>query len=85
MAQWEKFLLCKHENLNWDPQHPCKSWARLLVPITPLLGRRTQEDSGAGWPANRARSVSSRFSLKNDVGPERCLSGQQCLPPSVMT
>lgn len=65
-----KFSLCKCESLNWDPQQPCISWASLTVPVTPLLGRQTERIPGAGWPAHMTRTVSSRFSLKDNVGPE---------------
>lgn len=28
MAQWANCVMCKHEDLSLDPQHPHKSWAQ---------------------------------------------------------
>jgi hypothetical protein len=41
MAQLVKCLVCKHEALNLNAQHPCKSEERHHMPIIPSSGNCT--------------------------------------------
>lgn len=43
MAQWIKYLMSKHENLNSEPDHSLKKSGN------PSPGGQTQEDLWASW------------------------------------
>lgn len=42
-------LLPKHEDLRWDPENPCKNWARHHMSVTLILGSRNQQVLGTLW------------------------------------
>lgn len=45
MAQWINYLLCKHEDLNLDPQNPyTMPGLAARMSVTPVLGRQWWED-----------------------------------------
>lgn len=47
MAQEVKGLLCKHKDLNLDPQNPCKRPGAAGVSVTPQQGSRERWVLGA--------------------------------------
>lgn len=37
LASWTKRLLCKHEDVRWDPHHPHTNWPWQCVAVIPGL------------------------------------------------
>lgn len=62
MAHSVKCLLCKHEDVSLDFQHPQKNWHNM--PVILALGRRDRRIPGTCWFTNL---VKSETCLKNKV------------------
>ena len=75
MAPWVMRLLCKHQDLSSDPQHPHKSWVWLHASVTLALGVRDRQVPGARQPTRLdekgGSGLSEKFCLKENKGGEK--------------